>query len=77
MFSIPCRRFLAAWSIAADASTAITCATNGAIAALTWPVPQPRSPTTHAAIRERGERGEMESVAEQLVAHAIPLPCRR
>ena len=39
----------AACSIAAEASTATTRATNGASAALTWPVPQPRSPTTQSA----------------------------
>ena len=50
-----CRRFRAACSIAADASTAMTRATNGASAALTWPVPQPRSPTTQSRV-EPGRR---------------------
>ena len=51
----------------------MTRATNGASAALTWPVPQPRSPTTQSALGERGERGQVEAIAEQLVAQAIPL----
>ena len=54
-----------------------TRATNGASAALTWPVPQPRSPTTQSASASAGERGEMEPVAEQLVAQPIPLAGRR
>ena len=67
----------AACSIAADASTATTRATNGASAALTWPVPQPRSPTVQSLLGERRQRGEMKPIAEQLVAHAIPLAGRR
>ena len=72
-----CSRFFAACSIAADASTAMTRATNGASAALTCPVPQPRSPTVQSLLGERRQRREMKAIAEQLVAHAIPLAGRR
>ena len=72
-----CSRFCAACSIAADASTAMTRATNGASAALTWPVPQPRSPTVQSASAKRRERRQVKAIAEQLVAQPIPLAGRR
>ena len=68
----------AACSIAAEASTAITRATNGASAALTWPgaaaevADDPRRRRASA-----GERREVEAIAEQLVAQPIPLAGRR
>ena len=70
---------VAAWSIAADASTAMTRATNGASAALTWPVPQPRSPTIQLGVgeRRRARRDETDRRTARRAADPTGRPTRR
>jgi hypothetical protein len=53
MFVVPSRRRVAVSSISGEASTATTRRTNGAIRAVSQPVPQPRSPTTHRSSKSR------------------------
>ena len=38
--------------------------------AATWPVPHPRSPTTHAFVEQRGQRLQMRRCAEQVLRAA-------
>ena len=55
----------AACSIVAGAIDGDHRATNGASAAVTWPVPQPRSPTTHDSSSSPGSACRCDALAEQ------------
>ena len=63
----------AAFSIAADWSTPITCPTNGDSTAAACPVPQPRSAIDRVLGQQRQERRLRERVAVELRAQLVPL----